>query len=78
MKPRYIVNTLGYTHGPQFSDLGEARAVLADNVAAAVTACKRKFGRANKIKVSQDSYRVSATRDPLSSLWGAYWITTIK
>lgn len=75
---RYYVNTLGYSHPPSFDTLAEARAVLHDNVAAGVMACRRKFGRAYKQKTGGDSYQVTAAKDALSSLWGAYWITKSK
>ena len=72
---RFYLCTVGYYNHPSFTTRAEAQAALKDSVAAAVAACKRRFGTAHKHKEGRDNYRITATRDRQSALWTVIWIS---
>ena len=67
----FVVASYGYDSGPEFSTLEEARVCLANQVAAALQAARRKSEEARKHKLSEDCYRITLGSDKDSTLWAA-------
>ena len=73
----YIVKSAGYDHCPEFRNLAEARACLAEFVSESMARCKRRFGSACRVKNGADNYTIRIGNAQSVSVWATHWIESV-
>ena len=73
----HIVQTRGYTHCTQFTNLKEAREFLRAIVAASLKSARRLSKTATKHKLGEDNYSITLSSDHRSNLCIQHHIVTL-
>jgi hypothetical protein len=70
----HTILSLGYDGGPEFPTLEKAKSALTEIVNEALEACRKRFGKATKIKIGENSYKILIGDKHSVSVWSTHTI----